>query len=173
MDKDGYVYILSNASMPGLLKIGKSRRGGRHRAKEIYQTGVPTPFHLEFEIYTPDCDALEMYVHERLYQKRVNNSREFFEIEVSQAIANVSEALLEDHEYAVIWNEFGDIECELNRMYEKSDIGETSCPHTMHMRLLLDYISADEINKAHLLYIEKCKERKARLAKARENNGQV
>jgi len=160
MDKDGYVYILSNASMPGLLKIGKSRRGGRHRAKEIYQTGVPTPFHLEFEIYTPDCDALEMYVHERLYQNRVSNSREFFEIEVSDAIANVTDAMLEDHEYAVVNSYLGSIDCTLGEMYMRSGIGELAVPVEMHMSLLLEYISSDEINNAHNRYVETCAKRK-------------
>jgi len=173
MNKDGYVYILSNKSMPGLLKIGKSRRGGRHRAKEIYQTGVPTPFNLEFEIYTPDCDALELYVHDRLHSKRVNDSREFFEMELSQAIANVTEALLEDHEYAVVSQELGNIPCELYDMYKRSDIGETECDSITHMKLLLDYISADEINKAHQRYHEKCQERKERMGKLREENGEV
>ena len=146
--------------MPGLLKIGKSRRGGRHRAKEIYQTGVPTPFNLEFEIYTPDCDALEFCVHERLDHKRVNDSREFFQLEVSQAIANVTETLLEDHDYAVVCGGIGDIECNLGEMYQRSDIGNTGCPPEIHMKLLLDYISADEINKAHQRYLEKCRDRK-------------
>ena len=159
--------------MPGLLKIGKSRRGGRHRAKEIYQTGVPTPFNLEFEIYTPDCDALELYVHDRLHSNRLNDSREFFKLELSQAIANVTEALLEDHEYAVIGQHLGDISCELHGMYERSSIGETGCPSEMHMKLLLDYISADEINKAHYRYLEKCGERKARFDALREENGQI
>ena len=84
--RNGYVYILSNPSMPGLLKIGRSIHGGRSRAKDIYQTGVPTPFKLEFEIYAEDCVECEMLVHEELCNERVSESREFFRVEINDAV---------------------------------------------------------------------------------------
>ena len=41
----GYVYILENASMPGLIKIGKTSRDSVERARELSSaTGVPTGF---------------------------------------------------------------------------------------------------------------------------------
>jgi len=171
MNKDGYVYILSNRSMPGLVKIGKSSRGGRHRAKEIYQTGVPTPFNLEFEIYTHDCDSLEMYVHERLESKRVNESREFFEIDISEAIADVVDANIEDYGYRVIWDELGDIESDLYRMFKKSGIDDPKIPISLHMRCLLEHISPDAIKQANKEYFEACEQRKVKLAPVRESNG--
>jgi len=48
--KQGYVYILTNPSMPGLVKIGRSKNGGRKRASDLYQTGVPTPFRKRSEL---------------------------------------------------------------------------------------------------------------------------
>jgi len=163
-NKDGYVYILSNASMPGLVKIGKSRRGGRHRAKEIYQTGVPTPFTMEFELYTNDCDVLERYAHERLDRDRVSESREFFKVDVSKAIAAVTGAHLEEYDYSVIWGQLGEIEYTLGMMHLKSGIGKTACPAPLHMYLLLEHISKEAMLEANNKYIEACKKRKERLA---------
>ena len=40
----GYLYILTNASMPELLKVGRTARDPHERARELSTTGVPTPF---------------------------------------------------------------------------------------------------------------------------------
>lgn len=60
----GYVYILINHSMPGLLKIGKTIRDCRVRARELSTTGVPTPFQVAFELFSEDHEALERTIHE-------------------------------------------------------------------------------------------------------------
>lgn len=75
---EGYVYVLSNPSMPDLLKIGKTTRDPSQRANELYQTGVPTPFVVEREFFTPDCNVLEALAHKRFDKVRVSQSREFF-----------------------------------------------------------------------------------------------
>ena len=67
----GYVYILSNSSMPGLVKIGKTTRTAQSRADELFQTGVPTEFKVEAEILCPDCDEVERHVHSALAENRV------------------------------------------------------------------------------------------------------
>lgn len=52
----GYVYILSNAAMPGLLKIGKTTRTPDERARELARgTGVPGPYTVEHSVEVPDC----------------------------------------------------------------------------------------------------------------------
>lgn len=85
----GYVYILSNPAMPGILKIGRSINGGRSRANDLYKqggTGVPMPFKMEFEIWSDNCFSSESYIHEELRFCRINESREFFRIELNEAI---------------------------------------------------------------------------------------
>jgi hypothetical protein len=85
----GYVYVLSNPSMPGIVKIGRSIHGGRSRARELNSTGVPTPFDLEFEMFVDDCESVEVACHEVLEKYRVNDGREFFKCTVHKAIWTV------------------------------------------------------------------------------------
>lgn len=83
---EGYVYILSNPSMSGLVKIGQTRRSPEERARELsHNTSIPADFVVEFEIFTLDRATLEKIMHEKLAPYRVNKKREFFEIGVEQA----------------------------------------------------------------------------------------
>ncbi len=93
----GYIYILSNPSMPGLVKIGRSVYGGRKRAGEINQTGVPSPFVLEMEILIDDHEEYEAEVHNSLSHYRESENREFFRIDVQEAIAAVINNTSESH----------------------------------------------------------------------------
>ncbi|MBF6353622.1 GIY-YIG nuclease family protein [Nocardia higoensis] len=40
----GFVYILTNKKMPGLVKIGMTGRLIGDRVRELYNTSVPVPF---------------------------------------------------------------------------------------------------------------------------------
>jgi len=66
LDKDigGIVYVLSNPSMPGLVKIGKTSRGSvLMRLSELYSTGVPVPFECEFAGRVEDEHKVEKAFH--------------------------------------------------------------------------------------------------------------
>lgn len=84
-----YIYILSNPSMPGLVKIGKTTTSPDQRVLELHTTGVPTPFVLELSVEVDDCTASERAVHLALQSHRVANNREFFQISVAQAVEGV------------------------------------------------------------------------------------
>ena len=89
MDNKGYIYILINASMPGLVKIGKTMRTPEERVKELSQaTGVPTPFILIYSMCVNDCTHAENYIHTYLASKeyRVSENREFFSATPTEAI---------------------------------------------------------------------------------------
>ena len=45
---EGWVYCLSNPSMPGLLKIGMTLQTPEKRAKGLFSTGVAEAFVIEF-----------------------------------------------------------------------------------------------------------------------------
>jgi hypothetical protein len=82
--------------MLGLVKIGRSINGGEERAKAIYQTGVPTPFILEFELYAADHEYLEQLIHDRLNDHRVNQYREFFRVDVYECISHLMATYLDN-----------------------------------------------------------------------------
>ena len=80
MAYDGWIYCMSNPSMPGLVKVGQTGKDPRERASELYTTGVPTEFRLEFAKKVRDYTQKEKQLHTllaKLYE-RPNNSREFF-----------------------------------------------------------------------------------------------
>lgn len=82
----GYVYVMDNPSMPGIVKIGMTRRTPGVRLEELSSaTGVPTPFRLCYYAKTKDCAWAEERVHYLLRKKRVNRNREFFKISPEDA----------------------------------------------------------------------------------------
>lgn len=91
----GYVYILSNPSMPGLVKIGRTDRTPQDRLRELNTTGVPTPFALEFAGIAQDSVRSEAEIHRTLSERGVRTSanREFFVLPVADAVDLVREVL--------------------------------------------------------------------------------
>jgi hypothetical protein len=89
----GFVYLMSNPAMPKLLKIGKSDRDPTEfRVSELYTTGVPEPFKVEYVAYVDDHHRLEQVLHSRFNQLRPNPSREFFRISVEEVILAVRQS---------------------------------------------------------------------------------
>lgn len=101
----GYVYILVNESMPGLIKIGKTKRHPKDRARELYGTGQPTPFEVAYELNSHRYHELEKQMHIELTAYRVNQSREFFRYPVDDAI-KLLEKLGKDSPIASVLNLF-------------------------------------------------------------------
>jgi len=93
----GYVYVLSNPSMPGLVKVGRSIHGGKQRASQLNHTGTPTPFVLEFEMMSKRSEDFEHLVHTRLAAFRPNDNREFFCCSVSLAVERIVTCFIEMH----------------------------------------------------------------------------
>ena len=86
----GIVYVPSNRAMPGLVKIGMTTRPELDvRLKELYTTGVPVPFDVEYacEVKACNCAKLEKALHTAFEPNRLNVNREFFQIKKEQAIA--------------------------------------------------------------------------------------
>ena len=74
--------------MPGLVKIGQTAQEDANlRIAQLYTTGVPVPFRLEFACRVEDAGAVEEALHVAFSPNRVNPRREFFRIAPEQAIA--------------------------------------------------------------------------------------
>ena len=88
----GYVYILVNNSLKGMIKIGSTTLGAKERAKQLSShTGVPTPFSVAYEIYVEDYLNFERLIHDELSEFRVSQNREFFQYPLNKAIELVYE----------------------------------------------------------------------------------
>jgi len=79
--EQGWVYVLVNSSIPGMVKVGRTTRPPGERAAELSAaTGVATPFVLAFEQTFADCVQAEQDIHAELdrMRMRVAANREFF-----------------------------------------------------------------------------------------------
>ncbi len=74
----GWVYILSNRAMPGIVKIGFSTKDPSLRASELQGTGNPEPFVVEYDVLVIDPRDIEQHVHRKL--SHCHYSKEFFKI---------------------------------------------------------------------------------------------
>ena len=82
---NGYIYCLSNQSYGNsVYKIGFTTKLPQDRAKQLYKTGVPTPFHVEESVYVSNYKEKERIVHDMLQSHRINNGREFFKIPIDK-----------------------------------------------------------------------------------------
>lgn len=82
------VYVLTNSSMPNLIKIGKTtQQEVEVRMKQLYGTGVPVPFECVFACQVKDATEVEKALHIAFGNTRINPNREFFEIEPERVIA--------------------------------------------------------------------------------------
>ena len=58
------VYVLTNDSMPGFVKIGRTSGSIEKRMRDLYKTGVPIPFNCFYAVNVKDSDFVERKIHE-------------------------------------------------------------------------------------------------------------
>jgi len=87
MEQEGVVYVLTNPTMPGLVKIGKIIHGStEERMSTLYNSSVPVPFECQFAAKVQNANETEIALHQAFAPNRINPRREFFDIEPEQAI---------------------------------------------------------------------------------------
>lgn len=110
-NKAGYVYIISNPSLKGMLKIGTTRRlDPMVRVEELASASVPFKFAVHSFIFAEDAFALEHTLHMAFDNKRVNKinrKKEFFNVSLDEVKEEVfkynpnaefiDEAIVEDY----------------------------------------------------------------------------
>jgi len=78
------VYILTNESMPDIIKIGITENLSR-RLRELDNTSSPLPFECFYALEVDDARGIEKLLHQAFDDKRVRQNREFFNCTPEQA----------------------------------------------------------------------------------------
>lgn len=77
----GYIYCLSNPSFKdNIYKIGYTTKTPALRAYQLYKTGLPKPFKIEFSKYVSNVTYIEKQLHQKFKRRRMNDDREFFQV---------------------------------------------------------------------------------------------
>jgi len=115
----GFVYIATNESFKNLQKIGFTSRNPSERISELDSTGVPTPFKISYLVCLNNPYKFEQIIHEKLNQYRKRDNREFFEINLIDAI-NTLKDLISEHNIEIKFEEF-DQDISLNKNITKNN----------------------------------------------------
>ena len=85
------VYVLKNAAMPGLVKIGMTGDSVEVRLTQLSaHTGVPLAFECHFAAEVKDGPKIEKLLHQLFSEQRVNPKREFFRIDPEKVVLAIS-----------------------------------------------------------------------------------
>ena len=76
----GIVYVLTNAAMPGLVKIGITENNVEDRIRGLDNTSVPVPFECFYAAQVAEPAKVERALHEAFGDHRTRKSREFFRL---------------------------------------------------------------------------------------------
>lgn len=90
------VYILTNESMPGYIKIGRTDRDISERMSSLDTTGVPLPFQCYYAARVEENATVERMLHTAFGDARVRNSREFFRMDPYKARVILEHIAIED-----------------------------------------------------------------------------
>jgi hypothetical protein len=90
MGPRGWVYIITNQSMPGLLKVGYSTMDPSQRAVELNHTGSPAPYVVAYDMLVTGPREVERRTHESL--KKFHAGKEWFTCTTAEAIAAIRTA---------------------------------------------------------------------------------
>jgi T5orf172 domain len=74
------VYVLINAAMPGLVKIGITNGDVASRLRQLDTTSTPLPFECFYAAEVRDAATVERAIHTAFGDHRVRQNREFFKI---------------------------------------------------------------------------------------------
>lgn len=141
----GYIYILSNPAMPGLIKLGKTSGLPSERAAQLHTTGTPQPFQVEYQAIVSDMDYVEKICHKLFESFRLTDRREFFKLDTGKAIAEVQniikEKIIEENVF-FLSNE------ELQRRQREVKIREEQAQEELQKELRIKSLASDAYDKA-------------------------
>ncbi len=80
----GWVYVLSNKGHPNLVKVGFSTKDPQKRAEDLYTTGAPHKFVVEYDVLVEAPESIERKVHKAL--RKFHENREYCKCSPEQAV---------------------------------------------------------------------------------------
>jgi hypothetical protein len=80
----GWVYIITNKAMPGLVKVGYTMKDPELRAKELYHTGAPHQYNVEYDVLVKNPREIEQQVHR--YLNKQKEGKEWFMCTIAETI---------------------------------------------------------------------------------------
>jgi hypothetical protein len=86
-----WVYVLSNDYMPGIFKIGFTYNAPEERAAQLFKTGTPDEFKIAYRCKCFNGMRIERAVHSKLKKQRIRMDREFFRVNLDDAIRTIEE----------------------------------------------------------------------------------
>ncbi len=88
------VYILTNESMPEVIKIGVTDNL-EQRIKQLDNTSVALPFECYYAVEVSDAASIEKKMHQGLSENRIRQNREFFNIapESAKSLLEIAEVM--------------------------------------------------------------------------------
>ena len=85
----GWVYVIVNRSMPGLVKVGFTLKDPELRAQELSHSGAPHPYLVEYEALVDEPRGVEQAAHSQL--RSVREGKEWFRCSPEEAVATIKE----------------------------------------------------------------------------------
>ncbi len=81
------IYLLTNPSIPDLVKIGKTGNLAERIRSLSRHSGIPVPFECFYACEVENADDVEKKLHDAFGDHRVNSKREFFRINPERILA--------------------------------------------------------------------------------------
>ncbi len=85
----GWVYVITNLAMPGLVKVGYTLKDPILRAQELNHTGAPHPYAVYYDVLVHEPRALEQKLHHLLLN--VREGKEWFRLTPVEAARKIRE----------------------------------------------------------------------------------
>ena len=89
------VYVLTNPSIPDIVKIGMTS-DLTTRMRSLYNSSVPVPFECYFACTVKNMSFVEKQLHDGFDDFRVNPKREFFRIDPERVVSILKMVMIED-----------------------------------------------------------------------------
>jgi hypothetical protein len=103
----GWVYVIVNEALPGLVKIGFSLKDPVIRARELNHTGAPHPYAVAYDALVNEPRELEQRLH--IHLNHAKEGKEWFKLAPKEAVAAIrklaDELLLENLALPIVLDE--------------------------------------------------------------------